>query len=500
MKLIIIYPDILKGAGWSGYFYTGIGYLSAAARKAGHDVSLIHVTRVPEQEKFMRRVGAEIASDGEALIGFSATTNMFPFVRQWSKWIKQTYSNTIIVGGVHPTLNPEETIRFESLDAICVGEGEGPIVEILDALQNRGEISGILNIWTKNKGEIRRNQIRPVVKDLDTLPFPDRGIFDYSNLDREKEGIGVFMASRGCPYNCYYCCNHAIKNCLGSTSGYMRFRSVKNVIEEIKQVIKEYPFIKFLHFDDDILPINKKWFREFSEHYSDVVGLPFECNMRPNLIDEATIGLLKKAGCRTLRLGLESGNSFIRNEILNRSLSENTIVRASRLCREAGIRLYTFNMVGLPSEDMSARLDTIKLNAKINSDEEQVSIFYPYEKTKLFDICLEQGLIRNQDVSDPFKDTSLSFDPVSKNQIVFTAYYFTILVRLYKLYMKMPPPLERAMERFSSGVLSSPFTARTLYPPMIGLLRFLKSNAALENMARKVKHTILGSGKDGQKT
>jgi anaerobic magnesium-protoporphyrin IX monomethyl ester cyclase len=495
LKLILIYPDILKGAGWSGYFYTGVGYLSASAKSAGHNVSLIHVTHMPREHDFIQMVDDELASSRDALIAFSATTNMFPFVRSWSAWIRDRYANTILVGGVHPTLNPDETICVESIDAICIGEGEGPLVEVLEALQRGGDISGIPNIWTKNDGEVCRNPVRHVIKDLDTLPFPDRRIFDYRNLDREKEGIGVFMASRGCPYNCYYCCNHAIRDCLGSTSDYTRFRSVGNVIREIKQVVAEYPFIKFLHFDDDILPINKKWFREFAESYSQEIALPFECNMRPNLIDEATIELLQKAGCRTLRLGLESGNEYIRNEILNRGLSEDTIVKASALCRKAGIRLYTFNMVGLPSEDMSARLDTVRLNAKINSDEEQVSIFYPYEKTRLFDICREHGLIRDHDVSDPFRDTSLSFDQVSKNQIVFTAYYFTVLVRFYKLLMKMPPYLSRTMDRISQGILSSRVTAMALYPPMIVLLRFLKRHEALENMARKVKHAILGKEK-----
>ena len=491
MKLIIIYPDILKGANWSGYYYTGIGYISAAAKKAGHEVSLMHVTRSPDKPEFLSMLKEIISSDNEALIAFSATTNMFGFVKLWASWIKEEYKNLIIVGGVHPTLNQDETISIDAIDAICIGEGEAPLVEFMDALENGQDITGIQNIWIKDNGKVYRNPSREKIKDLDTLPFPDRAIFDYKNLDREKEGIGVFMASRGCPFNCSYCCNHAIMKSIGATKGYLQFRSVDNVIREMKQVIQDYPFIKFMHFDDDILPMNKNWFREFSNRYSREISLPFECNIRPNLIDETTIELLSNAGCRTLRIGLESGNSYIRNKILNRHLSEDEIVRASILCKEAGIRLYTFNMVGMPFEDMSARLDTIKLNARINSDEEQVSIFYPYEKTKLFDICKEQGLIRKKEVTDPTKDTSLSFNRIESNQIVFTAYYFTLLVRNYKFYLKLPSRLSKIIVKISDRFFSSSIIALTIFPAMISFVRFLSRNKRLEEWARKLKNIIL---------
>ncbi|GAX59190.1 Fe-S oxidoreductase [Candidatus Scalindua japonica] len=493
MKLIIIYPDILKGANWSGYYYTGVGYISAAAKKAGHNVSLMHITCTPDQHEFMNMLNNIISPGNEALIAFSATTNMFGFVKLWASWIKKEYKNIIIVGGVHPTLNQEETISVEAIDAICIGEGEAPLVEFMDALENGRDITGIQNIWTKVNGKVCKNPGREKIKDLDTLPFPDRAIFDYKNLDREREGIGVFMASRGCPFNCSYCCNHAIMKSIGASKGYLRFRSVDNVIKEMKQVVQDYPFIKYMHFDDDILPMNKDWFKEFSDKYSKEISLPFECNIRPNLIDENTIKLLSHSGCRTLRIGLESGNSFIRNKILNRHLSEDEIVRASIICKDAGIRLYTFNMVGMPFEDMPARLDTIKLNARINSDEEQVSIFYPYEKTKLFDICMEQGLIRKKEVTDPFKDTSLSFNRIQRNQIIFTAYYFNLLVRNYKFYFKLPESLSKIIIKISDGLFSSRIIALTVFPTMNSFVRFLSKNKRLEEFARKVKHTILNS-------
>jgi radical SAM superfamily enzyme YgiQ (UPF0313 family) len=419
---------------------------------------------------------------------------MFSFVRLWASWIKEKYDNTIIVGGVHPTLNPEATINNANIDAVCVGEGEAPLVEMLNGIQHGEDVSQIQSLWVKKDRKVYKNPPRPTLKDLDSLPFPDRGIFDYRNLDREREGIGVFMASRGCPYNCYYCCNHAIKECTGGANGYVRFRSVDNVLEEIKQTVKDYPSIHCLHFDDDILPMKRKWFAEFSTRYSKEIGLPFECNVRPNLLDKTTIELLRHAGCKTLQVGLESGNSFIRNEILNRNITEDTLIHAASLCKEAGIRLFTFNMVGLPLEDMPARLDTVKFNAKIDSNEEQVSIFYPFEKTRLFDICSEQGLLQNREVTDLFKETSISFKKIEQNQILFTAYYFTLLVRLYRFFMRLPVSASKKAMRFSDAILCLQFTAWIIYPPLIVFRRFLGRHKSFETWARKLKHAIQKKG------
>ena len=119
-------------------------------------------------------------------------------------------------------------------------------------------------------------------------------------------------------------------------------------------------------------------------------------------------------------------------------------------------------------------------------------IFYPYEKTRLFDICLEAGLLQNREVTNPFKDTSLSFGRVERNQIVFSAYYFPVLVRLYRFYMKCPSLLSRIMIRSSDFVLCSRVTATLIYPLFNGLIRFLCRHKMLALWARKTKNAIIG--------
>jgi anaerobic magnesium-protoporphyrin IX monomethyl ester cyclase len=491
MKLILIYPDLLKGSNWTGYFYVGVGYLASAVKKCGHDVSLLHVTAKLDTRQFLDAIEQKLNGAKKAVIGFSSTTNMFGFVREWAGLIRKNYSHPVIVGGVHPTLDPEETIQTPGIDAICIGEGEESLVDFLDAVEADKDTTGIGNLWVRHNNLVHKNQLRPCISNLDSLPFPDRSIFNYKNLEQERHGTGVFMASRGCPYNCTYCCNHALRKSLDSTKDYVRFRSIDNLLAEIKEVCQQYPFIKLIHFDDDILPLKQEWFLEFAKRYPREIGLAFECNVRPNLLNESIIQQLKDAGCQTLRIGIESGNSFIRNDILNRQLSEVTIIRAAELCHKWGIRLYTFNMVGLPYEDMSARLETVKFNARINSDEEQISIFYPYKKTKLFDMCQQMGLIQTRDVTNPFRDTSLLFSHRERNQILFVAYYFTILVWLYHFYMRRRPEVAKRLISFTDRLLCSKVFSYALFPLLIGIVRLLMHYPPLEECARRFKHFIL---------
>ncbi|MDP2728840.1 MAG: radical SAM protein, partial [Dehalococcoidia bacterium] len=243
MKVTFVYPDILYPhiPSWSGTFYTGIGYLAAVLKKAGHEVSLIHITHPVSEQAYVEMLGRG-APD---LIAFSATTNMFPYVALWAQWSKQNLGVPTICGGIHPTLNPEETIDNSHIDMLCRGEGEEAIVELCGRLERGTTILDIEGLWVREGNTIHRNKPRRSLRDLDTLPFPDRTVFNHRSLVQSKEGIGIFMASRGCPYDCSYCCNHALRALQGQHGGpAVRFRSVDNVIAEVKTVLAEHPYLR----------------------------------------------------------------------------------------------------------------------------------------------------------------------------------------------------------------------------------------------------------------
>ena len=246
MKITFIYPDLEPQVmDWSGYFYHGIAMLSAVLKKQGHQTSLIHITQPVQKSEFIDKIRKEAPE----LIGISTTSHMFALVKTLASWLDETGMNVpTICGGIHPTIAPEEVIGTNGIDMLCRGEGEFALIELCRSLENKGDISDIKNLWIKQNGAIIKNPLRPVVEDLDSLPLPDRTIFAYQDLLCERQGLGTFMASRGCPFDCAYCCNHLLRRIYGREGKPIRFRSVDNVIAEIQQVVKRFPFINRLVF------------------------------------------------------------------------------------------------------------------------------------------------------------------------------------------------------------------------------------------------------------
>lgn len=443
MKVTFIYPDLIYShiPKWSGTYYVGVGSLASVLKKAGHEVSLLHITTAIKEREFEHRLET---SDPD-LIAFSCTTHMYPFVQQYASRTKKCFPQVLTVcGGVHPTLNPQQVISDPNIDIVCMGEGEDVLTELCNCLQRSKDFTKVRNLWIKKEGETYRNPLRPLIENLDSVPFPDREIFDHPNLAQSQDGVGIFMASRGCPYNCSYCCNHALRQIYTNENlnKFVRFRSVDNVLQEIKQVLAVHPYIKIIHFDDDILPLRKEWFEEFAVKYRGDIALPLNCNLRANLVDEQTVQLLKHAGCRQVALGVESGSDYIRNEVLNRNLSKSQLIRSFSLCRSAGMKVYSFNMVGLPFEKPQHILETIKLNGQLKPDQIQVSIFYPYPHTSLYNICKEKGFLTEKTLPSYFQDDTILEQPtLSKEEMVFFKNYFSLLVRLYKFVQRFCSPL-----------------------------------------------------------
>jgi radical SAM superfamily enzyme YgiQ (UPF0313 family) len=436
MKITIIYPDIRKDLPqYTGNYSEGLAMLSAVAKAAGHQVRFIHLTMPTSEDRLISLIGDK---DYPEIIAFSSVSNKYQYVKEMALWVKRHFNVPIIYGGVHPTLNPEEAINTDGIDFICVGEGEEALLEFLKNLERGNDITHIPNIWSKQGHKITRNSPRPMIENLDELPLPDRSIFDFENLMSSKDGEAHFIASRGCPYLCTYCANHALRSIYPNKDKYVRFKSVDKILEEVQETIDKMPFIKYVFFEDDILPLKISWFEEFSEKYHKKIGLPFHCNMHPGLVNKRVVSLLAKAGCKAVSLGVESGNERIRYEILSRKVSDKQIIDATKLLRANGIKIATFNMVGLPYEGMQEVIETAKLNAKIKPTHAYSTIFYPYSGTELLAFCKEKGLLTSKSYDTYSEGTILSQGTITNEQVVFAHRYFQILIKLYSWTEKYP--------------------------------------------------------------
>ncbi len=297
------------------------------------------------------------------------------------RMLKEKMDFISVFGGPHPTYFPK-IIEEDCVDYVCRGEGERAILTILD----------------KPKQKII---LEPLIEDLDTISFPDREIL-YQNEYHYHYPFKHFIASRGCPYNCPYCYNSANFK-LYQGQKWFRYRSPENVVAEIKEVISRYP-TKFVYFQDDTFIISKEWVLQFCDLYKKEIKLPFHCIIRLNLLDEEIASNLSRAGCICVRCAAESGNDFIRENILKKGMTRKEIENGAKLLHKHNISFILQNILGLPQATLREDLETLDLNIKCKPTLGWSSIFQPYPGTALGDMFPE---ISVDDINDNFYDDSV---------------------------------------------------------------------------------------------
>lgn len=355
----------------------GVMQLSAVLKQAGHEVELA----IAAQEDPI-----QVARDFEPdIVGYSVMTGSQRYYFDLNLQIRAALNGKgvfSIFGGPHPTFFPE-MIEEPGVDGLCVGEGEGPIVDLANALGNGGIKPDIPNWWFKLDGEIVRNPVRPLVRDLGSLPHPDRELVYKKHEYLRDARIKHFMGSRGCPYQCTYCFNHAYYQ-IYKRERRGNQRPVDRIIDEVNWVRSQWP-LEHVFFIDDLFIIYDDWLEEFAEKWPRAVGLPFFCNVRADLLVRwpHKVDLLAKAGAYTVSMGIEAANDRIRTELLKRHMTREQIVQAGRLLHEAGIRTTATNILGLPGSRLEDDLDTMRLNAEAKVSYAQAFIFQPYPGTEL---------------------------------------------------------------------------------------------------------------------
>ncbi len=491
-KILLIYPNIVESP---KDISIGLATISALLKKHKHKVQLLDSTFHKITEQQIKHKLKEFQPD---LVGITAATNDLHYAIHICKQIKQIHNelnkntNTssnqipILCGGYHATIAPEDIIKQDCFDAVCIGEGEYPILELVNNIEKSKEKkngkskqnynTNIKNIWFKikdNKGNIKiiKNKLRPLQQDLDKLPFPDRNIFDYQTYLNYNKGIATFIASKGCPFGCAYCINNFLLKEYTNLGKYLRFRTADSIIKEIKQVIDKYKDqIKEIEFYDDTFTLNKKLVKEFSEKYSKQIGIPFNINIRAGSVTKQDFVHLKNAGCYRVSIGIESGDEFIRNKIMKRNQTDQQIIDTFKWAREAGLQTYSFNMVGLPYETEKTIKATIKLNKKCEPDFIGVSIFNAYKGTELYGLCEKNNwLIKDIAAKSYFQSTNVKLPSISIKELKKMRDRFGFLV------YKGSRPLRAYLDLFDKSFIKIPgyLKLRSLITKL-GMKRLLK--------------------------
>jgi anaerobic magnesium-protoporphyrin IX monomethyl ester cyclase len=418
----------------------GIMHLSSALKAAGHEVELAIAARrdpVAVAQAFRPDVAA-----------YSVITGSQRYYLDLNRWLKAAMPGVFSVfGGPHATFFPE-MVQEEGVDAVCRGEGEGALVDLAGALAGGGPtaVLGLQNWSFCRDGQVITNPVRPYIEDLDSLPFPDSALVYERDPLAARHKIKHFVTGRGCPYNCTYCFNHALSELYCGKGARFRQHSVQYVIEHLRWVRDRYP-LQFVVFVDDAFAQSNNWLAEFADEYPRQVGLPFFCNTRANLVSAEQVRLLKKAGCRTVSMGIEAGNDRIRNDLLKKHLSRDQILEAARLIREGGLRHTTTNMIGLPTSNLEDDFETLALNVQARPSYAHVFIFQPYPRTELGDFARDRGFVAGtlDDIGEvAWAHSVLSFDPAHKRALEVLQRFFAIgvewpwLVPIIRRLVKLP--------------------------------------------------------------
>ncbi len=455
LKILFVHADYYWSIGTlqkEPNYAEGLASMSAVLKQEGYEVSLYHKLAPENKENFTRRLQEEDAD----IIGFTSRTTYYPRLKEIAGWAREACPSALIIcGGYHATLVPEDIMEIPAVDAVCIGEGEYPMLELCRRLEQGEDISSINNLWVRTPGGIAINPVSPLISDLDTLPVPDFNLFDYPNLKASDTNTALVMVSRGCPFSCTYCCNHRFRNLYPDKRNYSRFRSPERAIHYLKVLLDKHSFIEYINFMDNILGLDKEWLRRFAPLYKQEIGMPFSCRVRPNLVDQETVELLKDAGCFLAFQGIEAGNPEILNKVLRRGTTVEQIENSFNLLHQAGIQTLGYNMVGLPYENLAKVLETVKLNARVKPRKRSVSSFYPYPGTELHRISKEEGFIAED---RQYEDTVPLEQPgFPRKQVIFAQRYFDPFVLSFQLAEKLPGPLEKAADKALSGFFVTPY-------------------------------------------
>ncbi len=364
-------------------FYEPLGIMSLSSflKKYGLDCYFIDI-------KLENNFTEEIQKISPDIIAYSITTGKDKIYQKLNQELKKKFEFFSLFGGPHCTFFPE-FIYEEGVDAICRGEGEYPFLELADSLEKEKDITKIKNLWVKINGKVYKNEVRNLIEDLDTLPFPDRELVNkYKHYKKMRRR--TLMTGRGCPYKCTYCFNHSYNKIYQMKGKIVRKRSIDNVIKELKFIQKTY-HPRMFQFWDDTFNIDYKWTSDFCDAYKKEINMPFSMTPRVNLVNEEVVKALKNAGCSTIGTAIESGNEYLRNKILKRSISEKQTINACNLFNKYGIKVLLGSMIGLPDETLDMAFETMAFNIKCKPSYAWISIFQPFPGIELSKYSIERG-------------------------------------------------------------------------------------------------------------
>ncbi len=435
-----VYADVVAG------IPIGLALLASVAEQKGHKVRILDIGLETDPAASLESALAETRYD---IAGLSCMSVEFLGGLETARSIKRLSPGThVIFGGQHPTIMPEQTMKAECIDSICIGEGENVWSDFLDRVAGGEDLEGVQGLWFRRQGEVRRNLPRNTYVDVDAVPMPAYHLLDierYFDIDFvrfptvDRRAIQLFT-SRGCPYRCIYCHDLFGKK--------FRGRKPELVWEEMKYLCDTYGIREFM-VEDDIFNMDL----ERAKKICDLIiasgleiGLQFGNGVRLERFDEELMRKLAQAGTHHMAIAVESANDRIQ-KLIKKNLKLTRFNEVLGWARKYEIETLGFFMLGFPGETVAEINQTIKFACLSYFDEALFSIATPYAGTELNDLVRSTGSFEGgNDLHDEWEGvvriTSGEWDFKKLKWLQRKAYFLFFLTRFrfVKILLKMRSP------------------------------------------------------------
>ncbi|MFC2140116.1 B12-binding domain-containing radical SAM protein [Candidatus Auribacterota bacterium] len=359
-----------------------LAYIAAILEAHNVDTLLIDASALAlSKEECVRRL-QEFSPD---FLGFTLATYHFHHTLDWIRYLKNNIKVPIVVGGIHTSVYPKETLAHKEIDYLVIGDGEETLPELIKTLLNGSNISQIKGIAYKDQaGNVLLNEPRGSFNNIDLTPFPARHLLPnekYFSLISHRKNFTAMMTSRGCPFNCIFCDNNTIK---------FRFRSPENVVDEMVECYDKYD-IREIDIFDAAFTVKKdrakKICEEMLKRQLDII---WSFRTRADLIDKELLTLLNRASCTRIYYGIESASPTILKNI-KKEVSIERIKEVIWQTEKSGIEPFGFFMVGNIGETKETVAETIQLIKKLPLKYIQVASIYVPPNTELYDYLRDEN-------------------------------------------------------------------------------------------------------------
>jgi len=417
MKVLLINPPQIFYPGSeppAGNLPLGLLYIAAVLDKTGYNVEILDafmtdfsfrkIGDIIEVGMPYGKIMDEIRRRKPDIVGISN-----PFSCQVENAIrvadivKEIDSSILtVVGGPHVTVVPVEFLEeAKNVDIAVIGEGEYTMLDIIRVFEGHKKISEVQGIAHRKDETVVLNSPRPLIKDLDELPYPAYRLLEMEqyltpkNIEYRsfKDRSISMITSRGCPFNCSFCAVHLHMGKM------FRAHSVNYVVDHIEHVVNKYR-VKTIFFEDDNLTLDLKRFEAICDK---IIEKGITVNWEtPNGIraDYLTLNLLKKmkkAGCQSVFFGIESGDQFVLDNIIDKNLKLKDVIKVAKFCKEIGLKTGAFYIIGFPGEKKENMEKTVELALRLKREfDVGMHLFFatPSYGTRLYEECKEKGYIR----------------------------------------------------------------------------------------------------------